>query len=351
MARRTRKSSLSSALQRSFGALTRATLKAGSRALVEATRQATKQATKQLVRPARKRSAAARPRRAAAADPAAALTGIALGPAGARRYQLYKPKGARKSVPLPLLVMLHGCGQDAASFARSTRVPALAARAGFFVLFVEQDRIANPQACWNWYDTHSGRAFGEAALIIAAIDQVCALHAIDRARVAVAGLSAGASMAAWLGVRYPERFKAVAMHSGVAAGAAHSAASALRAMRGQGRLSPLADGLLLPPLLVIHGSADGVVAPRNALITAQWWAAASGAKPVAERRLQRGQRHAMVETDIRHRRKVVASQCAITGLGHAWSGGAAGQPYSDPRGPDATRMILAFAARCFRLAA
>jgi poly(hydroxyalkanoate) depolymerase family esterase len=341
MARRTRKSSWSTSLQRTLGALTRATLNAGSRAMVEATKQAAKQA----VRQARKTTVVRRVRRAEA--PRAALTGIALGPAGARRYHLYKPKGARKNAPLPLLVMLHGCDQDAASFARSTRLPGLAARAGFFVLFVEQDRIANPQACWNWYDTHSGRAFGEAALIVAAIDQVCALHAIDRTRVAVAGLSAGASMAAWLGVRYPERFKAVAMHSGVAAGAAQSAATALRAMRGQGRLSPLTEGLVLPPLLVIHGSADSVVAPRNALITAQWWAAASGAKPAAERLLQRGRRHAMVVTDFRRSRRVVASLCEIAGLGHAWSGGAAGQPYSDPQGPDATRMILAFAQRAF----
>jgi poly(3-hydroxybutyrate) depolymerase len=37
----------------------------------------------------------------------------------------------------------------------------------------------------------------------------------------------------------------------------------------------------------------------------------------------------------------------VQGLGHAWSGGAAGQPYSDPRGPDASRMIWAFAARAF----
>jgi poly(3-hydroxybutyrate) depolymerase len=39
--------------------------------------------------------------------------------------------------------------------------------------------------------------------------------------------------------------------------------------------------------------------------------------------------------------------CEIAGLGHAWSGGLGSQPYSDPAGPDATRMIWAFAQRAF----
>ena len=38
----------------------------------------------------------------------------------------------------------------------------------------------------------------------------------------------------------------------------------------------------------------------------------------------------------------------IEGLGHAWSGGLGSQPFSDPRGPDATAMIWAFAQRAFK---
>ena len=39
---------------------------------------------------------------------------------------------------------------------------------------------------------------------------------------------------------------------------------------------------------------------------------------------------------------------AVRRLGHAWSGGAASQPYSDAQGPDASRMAWAFALRQFR---
>jgi poly(3-hydroxybutyrate) depolymerase len=56
-------------------------------------------------------------------------------------------------------------------------------------------------------------------------------------------------------------------------------------------------------------------------------------------------------TDFKSGPRVVATLCEVAGLGHAWSGGAARQPYSDPTGPDAGRMIWAFATRCFRQSA
>ena len=65
------------------------------------------------------------------------------------------------------------------------------------------------------------------------IDPICATQAADQSRIGLAGLSAGASMAALLAVRYPDRFKAVAMHSGIAPGVANSLAGALSAMNGR----------------------------------------------------------------------------------------------------------------------
>ncbi len=280
------------------------------------------------------------------------MPGIALGASGARRFRLYRPPGVSFDERLPLLLMLHGCGQDAASFAASTRMNAVAARERFFVLYVEQDRLANPQGCWNWFGTDSRRAYGEAALIVNALDQACLLYRVDRTRVAVAGLSAGASMAALLATRYPERFKAVAMHSGVPPGTAHSTLSALGAMHGHRATRPLPAAATaptaFPPLLVIHGSADTVVAPRNGLAAAEAWAAAAGARPVPARVVQRGTRYPMTVTEFKHRGSVAATRVEVAGLGHAWSGAAAGQAFSDPRGPDASRLVWAFAAKQFR---
>ena len=246
-----------------------------------------------------------------------------------------------------MLVLLHGCAQDAAQIAQASRLPALAARAGWLLLLPQQERLANAQGCWNWFDTRSGRAASEAASIVAAIDQACARHGADPTRIALAGFSAGAGMAALLALRYPARFSAVAMHSGVAPGAAQSTATAMRAMQGRHAPTPLPVGTPLPPLLVIQGTTDAVVNARNGGFAARLWADALGALPVPARTVQRGARRAMSVTDFKRQGSVCVSLCEVQGLGHAWSGGAASQSHTDPLGPDASRLICAFVARVF----
>ena len=275
------------------------------------------------------------------------ITGLALGPTGMRRYYLYRPSGIAVFERLPLLVMLHGCRQDAKTFAHSTRMNQIAARERFFVLYPEQDRLANPQGCWNWFETRSGKAYGEAAILSAAIDQVCLFYPIDRDRIAIAGMSAGASMGALLVTRNPARFKAVVMHSGVAPGTAHSSASVLGAMLGAKTPAALSAKKSWPPLLVIHGGKDHVVDARNALASAQVWAEAAGARAGTVRRVRRGNRHEMMLTDFKVKGSTIATLCEVGELGHAWSGGHTAHPFGDAEGPDASRMVWAFAARQF----
>lgn len=284
------------------------------------------------------------------------LHGTAVGTGGMRRWWLYRPPEARFGERLPLMVMLHGCRQNANLFATSTRMNAIAARERFLVLYPEQDRAANAQGCWNWFDTASGRAQAEAASILAAIEQVCVLYSADRDRIALAGLSAGASMAALLAIRQPQRFRAVIMHSGIPPGTAHSTLSAVTAMHGGRDTRPLPQrpgtaGPGLPPLLVIHGREDTVVAPSNGQAAVQVWAQAAGAGAAAQRTLQRGKRYAAWVTDYKLRGSTAATLVEVATLGHAWSGGAAGQAYSDGRGPDASRMAWRFAQRQFARAA
>ena len=251
------------------------------------------------------------------------------------------------------MVMLHGCGQDAQSFALCTRMNRIAARERFLVLYPEQDRLANTQGCWNWFDTASGRAYGEASLIMTAIDQVCALYPADRSQIAIAGLSAGASMAGLVVARHPARFRAIAMHSGIPPGTAHSGLSALRAMHGNRATQPLpaTPAAMVgswPPLLVIHGQADSVVVAENGHAAARVWAEATGTCTSKTRTVQRGQRYAATVTDFQHLGRAVATLVEVDQLGHAWSGGAPQQAYSDARGPDASRLVWEFAAKQFR---
>ena len=55
----------------------------------------------------------------------------------------------------------------------------------------------------------------------------------------------------------------------------------------------------------------------------------------------------MTVTDFRNRGRLVATLCLVNGLGHAWSGGASGLPYSDINGPDASRMAWSFMRKQF----
>jgi poly(3-hydroxybutyrate) depolymerase len=57
----------------------------------------------------------------------------------------------------------------------------------------------------------------------------------------------------------------------------------------------------------------------------------------------------MTVTDFKRGSRTVATLVEVGRLGHAWSGGAAKQPFSDAHGPDASRLAWAFAARQFRL--
>jgi len=49
------------------------------------------------------------------------IAGVVIGTPGARRFRLYRPPDMKFGERLALMVMLHGCGQDAKSFAMSTR--------------------------------------------------------------------------------------------------------------------------------------------------------------------------------------------------------------------------------------
>lgn len=334
MAKRKRASPLAKAFSQGLAAVTRSTLRVGR----SVARKALKPTMARLTKPA------------GVGD---WLSGMATGPAGVRSFRVYRPPAIVAGERLPLLVMLHGCGQNANSFATSTRMNAVAARERFIVLYPEQDRIANVQGCWNWFDTGSGRAYGEAELIMNAINQTCLLYPVDRGCIAVAGLSAGASMAALLASRHPERFKAVVMHSGVPPGTAHSGIGALGAMHGRRStaalpVTPANTTTSLPPLMVIHGNLDHVVAPSNGRAAVETWASATGARVGTPRVVQRGKRYPTTVTDFKRGRVVVATHVEVRRLGHAWSGGAAKQQFSDEKGPDASRMVWAFFSRQLR---
>jgi poly(hydroxyalkanoate) depolymerase family esterase len=255
-----------------------------------------------------------------------------------RDYKLYIPPGAGGQ-PRPLVVMMHGCTQDPEDFARGTQMNEAAREHGFYVLYPAQSPRANPQKCWNWFKpTHQQRGRGEAGLLAGMTRQVMAQHAIDPARVYVAGLSAGGAMAAVLAQAYPDLFAAVGVHSGLPAGAARDLPSALEAMKQGSRRAPSAASPV--PTIVFHGTADPTVHPANG---EQAFSAVAGNGPVATEAVQAAGGRRSTRRLVRDAGgKVVAEHWQVQDAPHAWSGGSPRGSYTDPKGPDATREMVRF---------
>lgn len=264
--------------------------------------------------------------------------------AGMRDYRLYVPAGYRNE-PLPLVVMLHGCTQDANDFAAGTQMNALAERHNCIVVYPIQPQHANPSKCWNWFkpdDQESGK--GEPSLIAGITRDVMASHRVDPDRVYVAGLSAGGAMAAIMIRAYPELYAAAGVHSGLADRSAHDLPSALAAMRGgKGRGAKARRGAMPDtpkrPLIVFHGDADHTVNLSNAMDVVRGFNAET--TPGLAPESQAGRRSCTVRR-LKSERGVDAELWTIHGASHAWAGGSARGTYTDPAGPDASAEMMRF---------
>ncbi|MGC3028003.1 PHB depolymerase family esterase [Burkholderia sp. DN3021] len=275
-------------------------------------------------------------------------------------YALYLPATAASPTGLPLVVMLHGCRQTVESFAAGTRICRLADRAGFAVLLPEQAKTTHPHRCWHWHEnlTHS-----EAPAVASLVAAIVREHGFNHQRVYLAGISAGAGLAAVLGIHYPALFAAVGLHSGPVFGVTSSAMTAMRVMRNGSREDPLrlieasVDVSSYPgmPAIIVHGELDVVVAKRNAAQLGIEFARlnrlvdAQGELRVGEQRTYT--RDAVDYVDFLKTGRLVVRICIVRGLGHAWSGGDPREAFHSDKGPDATAMLWDFFRRQRRGAA
>ncbi|SAL45034.1 PHB depolymerase family esterase [Caballeronia peredens] len=261
--------------------------------------------------------------------------------AGQRDYKLYVPSGY-DSEPLPLIVMLHGCTQDADDFAAGTQMNALAEKHDCIVVYPVQPQHANASKCWNWFNTADQvRERGEPSLIAGITREVIASHCVDTKRVYIAGLSAGGAMAAIMAQRYPDLYAAAGVHSGLPAGCAHDLPSALAAMRG-GKRPAHARATEQPrcPLIVFHGDADATVHYSNAHELMRAYGEETSARDRSSAGHADTRKYTVRQTTSPD--GVPAELWTIHGAPHAWSGGSTRGSFTDPAGPDASAEMLRF---------
>ncbi|MER8524303.1 PHB depolymerase family esterase [Mesorhizobium sp. M0644] len=265
--------------------------------------------------------------------------------------KFYIPNDLSKGATL--VVVLHGCTQNAAGYNHHSGWSQLADEAGFALLFPEQQRGNNPNLCFNWFqhgDTKRGS--GEALSVRQMIETMVVTHGLDRKRIFITGLSAGGAMAAAMLATYPEVFAGGAIIAGLPYGSAATIPEAFDRMRGHGGPSEQDLQRALrgasdhrgpwPRISIWHGAADHTVSPSNAEAIAGQWRGAhrlekvtrqEAAGPHAKQVWRDGAGEALIEINM------------IAGMGHGTpvgDGVGAPGPYMLDVGIASTREIAQF---------
>jgi poly(hydroxyalkanoate) depolymerase family esterase len=284
-----------------------------------------------------------------------------------RNFTLITPDKTVKE-PRPLVVLLHGCKQDAGMIIEGTRFDEAAQDRNFFVLAPEQSIFYNSDHCWNWFlpFQQERNSMNDMATIVDAIESLKALNKIDDQKIFIAGISAGGVMAHTLAVCYPDVFKGVAIHSGLSYKIAENLSEAQTVLTIEDQKSPEYLGKeayncgrnfgqeRLSQVMIIHGTADPRVNPVHAEIiskvNAVWFdylddgRRNSSVKPSTktEQASFANSYSTTTSTKTFPTHNVVEKKLIVKGLAHAWGGGKPVSANFDPKAPSSTTAILDF---------
>jgi poly(hydroxyalkanoate) depolymerase family esterase len=288
------------------------------------------------------------------------------GPAGSRPYFVYTPENYQVGTAVPLVVMLHGCVQTAVDFAAGTQMDQLAEQYNFIVAYSQQMSVYNSALCWNWFEhANQFRGSGEPAIIAGIVQEIernTAYWTIDRQRIYVTGLSAGAEMSVILGATYPDIFAAIGVHSGgeygsitspLSGGAVFLKGGPDPIQQGQAAYAAMGSFARVVPTIVFHGTKDIASYPINGQQAVQQWMetdilASHGTyhanfnRPSSTTNSKVPGGHSYtVYTWNDNKGNEVQEYWLVDGMGHAWSGG---NPYNftDLQGPSASLAMYMF---------
>ena len=135
-----------------------------------------------------------------------------------RDYKVFVPASYTGQVPVPMVMVLHGCSQTEQNMLAETRFNELAERDGFLAVYpfiTSYDGLRAPN-CWGFFiDQHIHEGAGEAEDLYQIAREVETAFKIDPNRRYVTGLSSGAGMAVVLAVVRSEYFAAAGSVAGL----------------------------------------------------------------------------------------------------------------------------------------
>ncbi|HVK21496.1 MAG TPA: PHB depolymerase family esterase [Actinokineospora sp.] len=218
--------------------------------------------------------ATGRPAHAAAIEE---VTGFGSNPGDLRMFR-YVPAGLPAA--RPLVVVLHGCTQDAAGYGVNSGWTRLADANGFALALPQQKPANNANSCFNWFEPgDTARGSGEALSIRQMVDRM--RTDVGSASAYVTGLSAGGAMTAVMLATYPDVFAGGGVVAGIPYRCATTVSAAFNCMSPGVGLTPAQWGDKVraafshtgprPKVSIWHGTADTTVKPVNGVELVDQW--------------------------------------------------------------------------------
>jgi polyhydroxybutyrate depolymerase len=168
-----------------------------------------------------------------------------------RAYLLFAPPQAGAAAKLPLVIALHGAGQDASAFAEETQFAAAAAARNMLVVFPDGSGSEPGRLSWNAHfccGVGLAEQIDDIGFIGALIERIAAQRAIDRRRIYATGMSNGGMLTYQLAAARPQWFAAIAPVSAAIGGTSRTGERFVIAPPGR----PM-------PVMIIHGRKDPYV--------------------------------------------------------------------------------------------
>lgn len=184
---------------------------------------------------------------------------------------------------IPLVLVLHGCNQDAIEISSGSGWNKLADSLNFLVLYPEQKGANNMMKCFNWFlKDDQEKDKGEIASIHEMVKYAVSHYAIDTSKIFIYGVSAGAAMSVNYMACYPSTIKSGAILAGTAYKQVDSPMKSFSEMRQPTMFDEAnlrqklysQDSLYkgeFPQLIVIHGTDDKVVQYGNGEVLIKQW--------------------------------------------------------------------------------
>ncbi|SDE29840.1 esterase, PHB depolymerase family [Auraticoccus monumenti] len=280
-----------------------------------------------------------------------------------QHYQVHLPPQWDGRTGLPVVMAVHGCGMTGFgwnSMKHTTQFNPLADQEGFSVVYPTQRPFQSWQNCWSPLDPrHQQRGAGEPALLAGVVRDVVRTYGADPARVHVAGASSGAGVAVVLAATYPELFATATSVAGWEYGvdqldledpdATPPTTTARQAWAQMG------DRQRQLPMLVLQGGRDEVVPPLVGERLVQHRLAVEDLVDdgLLNQSLELGAATSTVTDEGGHSSqrtlhltpegRALVDYHVVPELGHAWPGPDGRGSYTDPVGPDASRLVWRFA--------